>query len=673
MRVPSLAIASGVTIYLLAPGPSQSLLGSWPLTTTGMVVLIAAIGTLAMAWRTGQAGDRRGRTALAIGALVILRIAAGVAETPVGWMARYYANASWEGRPEWSSDFRFEHATRIDRTLSFAGTEFPTYYLNDARYTEGVFREVTEPMTVEWSGAFDAPAAMAVAFDVRANGSVTIAFDGAAPSFAGAAGSGQQQVAAGRHTLTVRYLKPADINGELHVSLQANGENLVIVPDRPAAHSAWPRLLATGLDLIAIGLLVVGAVAGLREALASPRRVDVLAAAALLVALAVQGFVAARPMLGRFVSLSGGDDWLGFESRARDVLQHGLLMTLGRPLGEGAAYFYHPFYSYVLALVHAVTGESLFGPIVMHFLVLAITAFLMWSWARDLFGAMAASCGLAALLVVFELDFIRYYTITLLSENFYILTVTLCLRAFATWADSGAPGSLIRAGIWAGLSAATRPAMMMFFVPALIVALAIAARRRSSGAPVAAAALFGASWLAVVAPFTIRNWVVAKKLVLISDSLGGGFIVHSLPRHVDPAPYLQSFGGGVVGSAGVLWRILMDHPGEVLALQVQKLGFTLGMVHWFSDYRPHPELVAINVLYLVSIVLSPVMRSATMWPVHAFVLAHVASMALTSPWNYGYRLILPPYIYTTTFSVAAAAAWLWPIAQRRASFAGELR
>jgi hypothetical protein len=54
-------------------------------------------------------------------------------------------------------------------------------------------------------------------------------------------------------------------------------------------------------------------------------------------------------------------------------------------------------------------------------------------------------------------------------------------------------------------------------------------------------------------------------------------------------------------------------------------------------------------------------------PIHAFVLSHVASMALTSPWNYGYRLILPPFVYTTTLSVAAAAAMLINVQARRAA------
>ena len=673
MNLPLLLIAGGVTLYLLVPGAAQSPLGSWPLSPAGVAALIAAAGMLALVWRGGRHRARPVGWVLGIALLVLLRIAAGAAETPAGWLARYYSNATWAGQPEWSSDFRFEDATRIDPRLSFSGTSFPTYYLNDPRFTAGVFREVTEPMTIEWSGAFEAPAPMEVTFDVRASGTASIAFDGGAASFAGEIGRGRQPVDAGRHSVIVRYLKPADVSGELHVSLlDPGGGEIPIVPPTAGTRAAWPTVLAAALDSIAIALLIVLTVAGLRDAWRHSR-VDALVGAGLVAALGLQGLLAAGPLSGRFLSLSGGDDWLGFESRARDILQHGVLMTLGRPLGEGVAYFYHPFYSYVIAAAHAVAGESLFGPIVLNFVTLALTALVMWSFARDCFGTVAASAGLAALLVVFQVDFIRYYTITLLSENFYVLPVTLCLRAFGQWARSGATRALVLAGWWAGLSAATRPAMMMFFIPALVVALAIAARRRFPVGPGRAAVVLAASWLAVVAPFTLRNWLVSRQLVLISDSLGGGFIAHALPPHIDPSPYMQGYGGGVIGSAGVLWRILMEHPGEVLSLQWQKLGFTLGMVHWFGDYRPHPELAAVTALYLVMILVSPTMRSMVLWPVHAFVLAHVASMALTSPWNYGYRLILPPYVYTTTFSVAAAVAWLQPRLAGQRAFAGELR
>lgn len=465
----------------------------------------------------------------------------------------------------------------------------------------------------------------------------------------------------------MKYSKPANAEASFHLGFPFS----VVPPDAPS-RSMVTSGAAVGIDLLVVALLLATSMLSLQAAVASTKRLEAVVGAALVILLGVQGFILSSPLVATFKTLSGGDDWLGFESRARDVLQNGLLMTLGRPIGEGDAYFYHPFYSYILAATHALAGESLFGPVFMQFLVLAITGYLMWTFARDLFGTLPATCGLVALLAVFEVDFIRYYTVTLLSENVYILFVTLCLRAFAGWARSGATRALVQAGCWAGLAAATRPAMMMFFGPALLIAALVAMRMGQAWSAVRSAAIVAASWLAVVAPFTLRNWIVSRKLVLISDSLGAGFIVYTVPPPVDPSVYLSGYSGGIVNSAAVLWRIFWDQPAAFVSWQVEKLGFTLGMVHWFDGYRPHPELIAITVLYLLMLVASPMLRSPMLWPVHAFVVAHVVSMGLTIPWNYGYRLILPPFVYTSTFAVAAAVAWMRPaLAPPPIAFAGE--
>ena len=181
----------------------------------------------------------------------------GVADAETGWLARYYASDDWSGRPEWSSDFRLANATRIDRSLSFSGTEFPTHYLNGPNFVSGVRREFSEPMSVEWSGAFDAPAAMVVAFDMRANGSASIAFDDSPPYQLSAAGTGRHQVSAGRHGMVVKYSKPADADGDFHLSLRdAAGEPVAVVPPDSPLRSTAMISLATGLDVLVIALLL---------------------------------------------------------------------------------------------------------------------------------------------------------------------------------------------------------------------------------------------------------------------------------------------------------------------------------------------------------------------------------------------------------------------------------
>jgi hypothetical protein len=269
------------------------------------------------------------------------------------------------------------------------------------------------------------------------------------------------------------------------------------------------------------------------------------------------------------------------------------------------------------------------------------------------FGRRAGAAGVVALVLLFEIDFVRYYTTTLLSENLYVLTVACCLAAFARWADSGRLRTLAAAGAWGGLSSVTRPAMLVFFVPAAVLALVIGYwRHRSSWA--LAPVVLSLAWLAVVLPFTARNWIVSNQFVLVSSGQERTVVLLNVPPPIDPKPYVDLVASGRTGTIGALWHVATDHPRAFAALQLRKLGFTLGMIHWFQPYRPHPELIAITALYALTLIFSAKMRNPDLWPVHAFVASHWASMALTSPWNYGYRLILPPFVYTTALSVAAA-------------------
>src|SRR5204863_6511116 len=65
--------------------------------------------------------------------------------------------------------------------------------------------------------------------------------------------------------------------------------------------------------------------------------------------------------LGRMVTLSGGDDWLTYESEARDIALHGPWMNEGAALGHGSPFYGQPLYPYFLAVCHWLFGDGLFG------------------------------------------------------------------------------------------------------------------------------------------------------------------------------------------------------------------------------------------------------------------------------------------------------------------------
>lgn len=672
-------LAAMVVVYLSVPGHPELSTRGFPLGPAGTVAASAVILLAAVFRRAYVKGKVLAGSVALIAVLIAARLAIGVAATPLGWTARYYANDHWAGAPEWSSDFRSLGATRIDRRISFKDDTFPAHYLNNYAFDRGIRREVSEPMSVEWNGFAFVDTATTERVSLTARGDASLRVDGQVLiDVSSAPGSRPAEtvlaLTPGVHALTVRYHKPADTDGliELKTSpgdvVTNRSTSLVVTPiatDR-AASASPSRLLALGriVDLAALATfacVVLHAVGTTWTSQIVPLTVYALFAA--------HGWWQARPFAERVVALTARDDWWGFESSARDILHYGPLMTLGKPMGEAAAYFFHPFYCYFLAAVHGITGESLFGPVFVQFLILAVVALMVWRLAAELFGDLPALAGLAALVLIFELDFARYYTVTLLSENLYILTVTLTVVPFVRWVRRGERADLLRIAFWGGVSTITRPPMMLYLLPALaLVAFISAKRTRRLTTSLLSVGLVAVVWLAVVAPVTARNVIVAHRFVVISDFGGSALIYFNMPASVSAAQYGDRFRGTVGSGLKIVAQIAWDHPLAMLGVQARKLGFSLGMIHWAGGYRPHPELIAVTMLYVAMCIVFQPMRQRALWPIHLFVLAHLASMPLTLPWNYGYRMILPPFVYTSALSVAAACSF---VATRWAGFGRE--
>src|SRR5439155_25845388 len=162
----------------------------------------------------------------------------------------------------------------------------------------------------------------------------------------------------------------------------------------------------------------------------SARRANALVRAALgavpLVFLA-HGMLIQAPLAGRAAILSGLDDWLIYESSARDILLNGPLMDGGQ--GHAPPFYGQPLYPYVLALAHRLSGESLFGPLALQFAalvgVLVGTAVL----ARRAFGShLDGLVGLAFVCVLVQLEAEHFKVARqLFNENLYMPLVMASL------------------------------------------------------------------------------------------------------------------------------------------------------------------------------------------------------------------------------------------------------
>jgi hypothetical protein len=682
--VPALALLA--IVYVLVPGHPDLPAAGIPTGAAGLVVLSLLV-FLAVFYRQAIL-ERRDvvRVAVILGVLVVSKVIVAAGADHRGWSARYFANDQFAGAPQWSADFRRSDITRVDSAISFDEHTFPIHYMNELRFDRTAFRrENIEPMSVDWSAFVRLDHEQREQFSLTARGIASASLDGRdvlavrSPGDVPASDTRAVDLTAGLHHLSVRYAKPAHAAGM--IAFRPGALSLLaarMTPDAAGSPSS-PARLGAATVLHAIFLLVVAWLAWLGErhtpaslrlgnGLRSVNDATVrLLAVSVWILFGIQGFLQAKGFIGRATVLTGGDDWFYYEAGARAILSGDPLMKFGAALGAGRAYIMHPLYSYLLALVHRISGEDFFGPVFLQFLVLAAVTVLVCRLIGRVLDPVAALCGALALVVLFELDFTRYYTVTLLSENVYILTVTMTLLALVRWVQTDARRDLGFAALWGGISSITRPAMMAFLIPMLaFVAFASLKRRNRADLIFAEVVLAAAVWMAVVAPVTWRNYIVSGHPVLISGGLGETFITFNLPPTVDPRPYRAMFTGGVGSSFVVILRLVREYPLEILRIQLDKLSFSLGLVQTHQGYRSHPELVAASVVYAILLAGWKAMRAPAMWPIHLFVLAHLAGMALTQPWTYGYRMILPPFVYTSALSAGAVTSLVLARLARRA-------
>jgi hypothetical protein len=209
------------------------------------------------------------------------------------------------------------------------------------------------------------------------------------------------------------------------------------------------------------------------------------------------------------------------------------------------------------------------------------------------------------------------------------------------------------------------------YLPCVVV-LALLARARTDGVPRVAGrvAAFVVCWMLAIAPFTLRNYAVSGSPVLITDGQAVTFIRYNLPEGNADAErkYLYTFKGGNATAAITLLQILIEYPRETLGRWGYKIAFALGMVHW-EGWSPHPELVATSALYAIALLLLRESRSLPAIFVHVFIATHMATLLLTSPWNYGYRMLLTMYLFMPIFGGALLARG-WDRWRARAAAAG---
>ena len=688
-------------LYLALPGHPLAILPGLPLGPLGVAVALA-VG----AWWIGLPGaPPRARVLLgAVAALVVVKVITSELAPPYGLVAEYRV----DGAPnvEQSTEWRRADWTRIDHALRFAGDELPVHFFNDVRRFN-YFRANEPgrdllPFAVRWVGQFRAPEAGRYTFTVDANGPAALSVAGgrAAIEQAGRVRSASFEVdlEAGLHPLEASYRRSDEAMPWLSVDARRSGG----LPETLAApalvqpgtsidavrRDSLLAPLARGIDVALLALLTlafaVHALAAWRgsramlipspvggDGAASPsqhgpadcsrsgsgspdgRPPWSMSERALLalyfLAASMLALVGHLHLHGRAVILSGGNDWLAYESFARDVLLGGPLLTEGRPLGQGVPYYYQPLYVYWLALVHLVAGEGLFGPLLANTLLGIVAGLGVYALGRELFGRLAG----AAALLLFELCRVTFFAPTaglLLSENLLIPQIPLLLLLLVRALRTAGWRWLALSGVALGLAGLTRTTPLALLPPALLI-LVVPFKRR--GLPWAGIAgrlgLVVAACVLTVSLATVRNYVVSGRPVPITSSAGANLWEAHRPTarvdlsRIDRDPLYERL--GLDRQTREVVEFARQDPAGYVATLVPMFLYAVGVVGAVSNtWEVHYGLAGICAAYALTTVL---VRRARAWPVcfvHAFVLSHLAQMTVFFSHQYGYRLILPMYV-----------------------------
>ena len=621
-----------------------------------MGVLALAVGLYA-----ALALPRLSRTNLAailgLGAIGLAMVWAGyLVAPPTGLKASYWAGSSATGQPERSTDFPWlTDASRIEPGLVVRGEDFGVHFFNDAsRFNFGP--DVTPgrdqlPFSVRWEGWLLVPSDGPRRFSLEANGPARAAIDTTPlPT-----DDTPVSLKAGLHTIAVEYTRPEAQVPALTLRWQrqpgddlepVGGEDVRWRQDEGSAMFgsvlAWLGSAIVGAAIVA--WLVLGAARLTRSNAAAWWKAGLGLAPLLLLGY---GMLLEAPTAGKATILSGLDDWLIYESSARDILLNGALMDGGQ--SHAAPFYGQPLYPYVLALLHRLSGESLFGPITLQFAALGLVVVGTGVLARRAFGTLVdglAAVAFFAVLLQLEPEHFKIAR-QLFNENLYMPLVMASLTALVTLALRAEPTrwwTALLVGVLLGLTAISR-SQFLLFVPLGLVIVWLAWRRAGPYA-IAMTVLIALGVVLTIAPVTLRNWIVSGQFVPISSSGGASLLEFHRPpaglidqSALDHEPLYDALHLDQPTRTVVAF-IRADPPGylaTLLPLGAHSIG-----LQGRNDPGVYWPLFLTVLVYAGSFALKRT-RRLHVWPIHAFVATHLLVLMLFEADTYGYRLVMPMY------------------------------
>jgi 4-amino-4-deoxy-L-arabinose transferase-like glycosyltransferase len=314
-----------------------------------------------------------------------------------------------------------------------------------------------------------------------------------------------------------------------------------------------------------------------------------------------------------------------YDQIAANLISKGSYIQYNSLFENGVWYSYRaPLLPFVLAGVYYLFGHSLVASRLLMILIGSIIPLVVFAFTRRIFGKTPAV--IAAIISACYPFFILYSNL-LLTEAPAVLLTSLLILFLVRFSDEGRLRDVCVAGVMAGLGCLSRSSLLTFVPVAGLWVLVI--KRGGYLRSLKAALLFLVVALAVIAPWTYRNYLIHGQIVPIS-TLGGlqlwkgnnqwttgklDYDDRVLPeiRDRDMLPRIKP-GPGTTMEAEIdrffrreAWDFIKSHPKRFLVLGLKKIfhfwrpeGFGIPSL---AEQTPKPVRLAVGLLSYVPLFL----------------------------------------------------------------------
>jgi len=389
------------------------------------------------------------------------------------------------------------------------------------------------------------------------------------------------------------------------------------------------------------------------------RREQVIAIFAAVAAIDALRF--AWPWATRVMMLVGGDDTLTYETFARDILFNGILMSGGKPLGEGDPFYYQAAYPYFLAGTHAIFGDFMFGAVLVQRLLAAYAIVKLVEMAIRF---TAERAWIAALPIATAFVGWKFWHIAgqPLNESLYVPLLVAATAATMRLCDAPLTKNAIWSGALSGLATITRSTALLAWAlvwPAAWAAGSAAGTNTSRRTKLLAVVI--ASFLAIFALPAIRNWIVAGVPSPIPTEgaitlLGGNEPPPGLEIDAGRRPIYQRLGISDITATVIEYAI--QRPRMFAMNMWRKALFVLGVHEPYAPGWGYSPVYILNWITAMAGIWLVVKRRTG--PVSLLLMPAIVAVtqfvAVVIVYPKGERLIVPVHIMLLPYT--AAAVWL---------------